>query len=81
MIHVLCFISGTTGNPKGALHAHRTLLGHLPGIEFPQEFFPQPNDVFWTPADWFDCTPSLIPIDITHPTNQLNFLIGLGLVD
>ena len=23
--------SGTTGPPKGALHAHRVLLGHLPG--------------------------------------------------
>src|SRR4051794_13671070 len=30
----------------GALHAHRTLLGHMPGIEFPQNFFPQPGDVF-----------------------------------
>jgi acetyl-CoA synthetase len=44
--------SGTTGPPKGALHAHRVLLGHLPGIEFPHEFLPQPGDRFWTPADW-----------------------------
>ena len=28
------------------------LLGHLPGIEFPHEFLPQPGDRFWTPADW-----------------------------
>jgi acetyl-CoA synthetase len=28
------------------------LLGHLPGVELPQEFFPQPGDIFWTPADW-----------------------------
>jgi acetyl-CoA synthetase len=27
-------------------------LGHLPGVEFPHHFFPQPGDVFWTPADW-----------------------------
>jgi acetyl-CoA synthetase len=49
---LIIYTSGTTGNPKGALHAHRTLLGHLPGVELPQEFFPQPDDVFWTPADW-----------------------------
>jgi acetyl-CoA synthetase len=49
---VIIYTSGTTGNPKGALHAHRTLLGHLPGVEFPQEFFPQEDDLFWTPADW-----------------------------
>lgn len=49
---LIIFTSGTTGQPKGALHAHRVLLGHLPGVEFPQDFFPQPGDRFWTPADW-----------------------------
>ena len=49
---LIIFTSGTTGPPKGALHAHRTLLGHLPGVEFPHEFFPQEGDLFWTPADW-----------------------------
>ncbi len=49
---LLVFTSGTTGPPKGALHAHRVLLGHLPGVQFPQEFFPKPGDRFWTPADW-----------------------------
>jgi acetyl-CoA synthetase len=49
---VLIYTSGTTGNPKGALHGHRVLLGHLPGVEFPHEFFPQEGDLFWTPADW-----------------------------
>ena len=48
----ICYTSGTTGNPKGALHAHRTMLGHLPGVEFPHEFFPRPGDLMWTPADW-----------------------------
>ncbi|MEE9318248.1 MAG: acyl-CoA synthetase [Rhodospirillales bacterium] len=48
----ISYTSGTTGNPKGALHAHRTLIGHLPGVEFPHEFFPQPEDLMWTPADW-----------------------------
>ncbi len=49
---LIIYTSGTTGPPKGALHAHRTLLGHLPGVEFPHNFFPQQNDLFWTPADW-----------------------------
>ncbi|WP_018718935.1 acyl-CoA synthetase [Arhodomonas aquaeolei] len=49
---VIIYTSGTTGQPKGALHAHRVLLGHLPGVEQPHEGFPQPGDCFWTPADW-----------------------------
>ena len=48
----IIYTSGTTGQPKGALHAHRALLGHLPGVEFPNDGFPQPGDRFWTPADW-----------------------------
>ncbi len=49
---VIIYTSGTTGSPKGALHAHRVLLGHLPGVELPQDLFPKPGDLFWTPADW-----------------------------
>jgi len=49
---LIIYTSGTTGSPKGALHAHRVLRGHLPGVELPQEGFPQPGDLFWTPADW-----------------------------
>jgi acetyl-CoA synthetase len=49
---LIIYTSGTTGPPKGALHAHRVLLGHLPGVEFPHNFFPQAEDFFWTPADW-----------------------------
>jgi acetyl-CoA synthetase len=49
---LLIYTSGTTGNPKGVLHAQRVLLGHIPGVEFPHEFFPQEGDLFWTPADW-----------------------------
>ena len=49
---IIVYTSGTTGNPKGVLYAHRVLLGHLPGVEFPHEFFPQPGDRMWTPADW-----------------------------
>jgi acetyl-CoA synthetase len=49
---VLIHTSGTTGSPKGALHAQRVLIGHLPGVMVPHDFFPQPGDRFWTPADW-----------------------------
>jgi len=28
------------------------VLGHLPGVEFPHNFFPKKGDFFWTPADW-----------------------------
>jgi len=49
---LLIYTSGTTGNPKGALHAQRVLIGHLPGVVMPHDFFPQPGDRFWTPADW-----------------------------
>jgi acetyl-CoA synthetase len=48
----LNFTSGTTGNPKGALQAHRSMLGHLPGIALGFDFFPQPDDLMWSPADW-----------------------------
>lgn len=48
----LSYTSGTTGPPKGALHAHRVLLGHLPGVELHHDFLPQPGDCLWTPADW-----------------------------
>jgi len=48
----ICYTSGTTGPPKGALHGHRVLLGHLPGVQVTHEFLPQPGDRMWTPADW-----------------------------
>jgi acetyl-CoA synthetase len=49
---MMVYTSGTTGQPKGALHGHRVLLGHLPGIETHHEFLPQAGDRLWTPADW-----------------------------
>ncbi|MFK8083859.1 MAG: AMP-binding protein [Granulosicoccus sp.] len=49
---LIIYTSGTTGQPKGALHAHRVLLGHLPGVEISHNGFPHADDFIWTPADW-----------------------------
>lgn len=49
---LIIYTSGTTGAPKGATHAHRVLLGHLPGYELMYDYFPQEGDRVWTPADW-----------------------------
>ena len=52
----ITYTSGTTGSPKGALHAHRVLLGHLPGFEMFLNLFSkykkQKDNLLWTPADW-----------------------------
>ncbi|HWN32791.1 MAG TPA: AMP-binding protein [Pseudonocardia sp.] len=48
----LIYTSGTTGDPKGALHAHRVVFGHLVAFEMVYEFYPKPEDVLWSPADW-----------------------------
>ncbi|HEY0857940.1 MAG TPA: AMP-binding protein [Albitalea sp.] len=49
---VLIYTSGTTGPPKGALIPHRALIGNLTGFVCSQNWFPQPDAVFWSPADW-----------------------------
>ncbi len=49
---LIIYTSGTTGPPKGALHPHRVVLGHVPGVEFFHNFFPKKDDLYWTPADW-----------------------------
>ncbi|MEO8738386.1 MAG: AMP-binding protein [Casimicrobiaceae bacterium] len=49
---LLVYTSGTTGPPKGALMPQQCLLGNLPGFVHSHDGFPQPGDVFWTPADW-----------------------------
>ncbi|OWV99782.1 AMP-dependent synthetase [Rhizobium sp. R72] len=49
---LMIFTSGTTGPPKGALHGHQVLAGHIPGMQFAHEGFPQAGDKVWTPSDW-----------------------------
>ena len=49
---VLIYTSGTTGTPKGALHGHGVLDGHLPGVGLSHNDLGQPGDCLWTPADW-----------------------------
>jgi acetyl-CoA synthetase len=49
---LIIYTSGTTGPPKGALKAHRTLIGNVPGFVHSHDFFPRAGDMFWSPADW-----------------------------
>jgi acetyl-CoA synthetase len=49
---IIIYTSGTTGAPKGALEAHRLLIGNLSGFVHSHDFFPRPGDIFWSPADW-----------------------------
>jgi acetyl-CoA synthetase len=48
----LVYTSGTTGPPKGASMPQQCLIGNLPGFVYSHDGFPQPGDVFWSPADW-----------------------------
>ncbi|MBV9833335.1 MAG: AMP-binding protein [Alphaproteobacteria bacterium] len=49
---LLVYTSGTTGQPKGALHAHRMMLGVITAVNQWADFWPRGNEVMWTPAEW-----------------------------
>ncbi|WP_254525919.1 acyl-CoA synthetase [Natrinema caseinilyticum] len=47
----IIYTSGTTGKPKGAHHAHRKLLGYIPGWQLINEF-PGDGSVHYTASGW-----------------------------
>lgn len=47
----IIYTSGTTGKPKGAHHAHRKLLGYVPGWQVLNDF-PGAEAVHYSPSDW-----------------------------
>lgn len=63
---LLHFTSGTTGNPKGALHVHRAVVVHHATGRFALDL--HPDDTYWCTADpgWVTGTSYGIISPLTH---------------
>jgi acetyl-CoA synthetase len=63
---LLHFTSGTTGNPKGALHVHRAVVAHHATGRFALDL--HPDDTYWCTADpgWVTGTSYGIISPLTH---------------
>ncbi|MDH3667930.1 MAG: AMP-binding protein [Paracoccaceae bacterium] len=50
---LLMYTSGSTGMPKGMLHAHRILHTYLPTVSMFYDLeLDRDGSIFWSPADW-----------------------------
>ena len=46
---IMHYTSGTTGKPKGAVHAHQAVVGHYATAKYVLDL--QPDDIYWCTAD------------------------------
>jgi acetyl-CoA synthetase len=63
---LLHFTSGTTGEPKGAVHVHEAVVGHYATARFALDL--RPDDIFWCTADpgWVTGTSYGIIAPLVH---------------
>ena len=68
---ILHFTSGTTGMPKGAIHAHQAVLTHYITGKYVLDLHPE--DIYWCTADpgWVTGTSYGIIAPLTHGVNSI----------